>query len=110
MIICLRFEVLTAVAMKNAVFWDVGPCSYYVNRCFEETYRLHLQGRKIRERGTSVSTWPRWFLARRFFYPEDGGDTFLRNVGLHNIYTAPHSSNHYMLTIDEHIHISFDFM
>jgi hypothetical protein len=23
-------------------------------------------------------------------YPEDGGDTFLRNVGLHNIYTAPH--------------------
>jgi hypothetical protein len=23
-------------------------------------------------------------------YPEDGGDTFLRSVGLHNIYTAPH--------------------
>jgi hypothetical protein len=25
-----------------------------------------------------------------FFYPEDGGDTFLQNVGLYNIYTAPH--------------------
>jgi hypothetical protein len=25
------------------------------------------------------------------FYPEDGGDTFLRNVGsIHKIYTAPH--------------------
>jgi hypothetical protein len=23
-------------------------------------------------------------------YPEDGGDTFLRNVGVHNVYTAPH--------------------
>jgi hypothetical protein len=24
------------------------------------------------------------------FHPEEGGDTFLRNVCLHNIYTAPH--------------------
>jgi hypothetical protein len=23
------------------------------------------------------------------FYPEDGGDNFLRNVGLHKTYTAP---------------------
>jgi hypothetical protein len=23
----------------------------------------------------------RWFLALGLFYPEDGGDTFLRNVG-----------------------------
>jgi hypothetical protein len=82
--------------MKNAVFWDVTPCIYCVNRRFGGTYRLHLQGRKIHGRGTSVSrlqtaaTCLRWFLSRRFFYPEDGGDTFLRNVGLHNIYTAPH--------------------
>jgi hypothetical protein len=32
----------------------------------------------------------RWFLAHEFFCPEDGGDTFLRNVELHNIYTVPH--------------------
>jgi hypothetical protein len=25
-----------------------------------------------------------------FFYPEDGGDTFLRNVGLYYIYTTSH--------------------
>jgi hypothetical protein len=37
-----------------------------------------------------AATCSRWFLARRFFYPEDGGDTFLRNVGSHKIYTAPH--------------------
>jgi hypothetical protein len=28
-----------------------------------------------------------WFIARGFFCPEDGGDTFLRNVGSHKIYT-----------------------
>jgi hypothetical protein len=31
-----------------------------------------------------------WFLARGFFYHEDGGDMLLRNVGSHKIYTAPH--------------------
>jgi hypothetical protein len=30
-----------------------------------------------------------------FFYPEDGGDTFLRNVGSHKIYTAPHPRRHH---------------
>jgi hypothetical protein len=45
------------LTMKNAVFWDVPPCRSCVNRRFGGTYRLHLQGRKIRERGTSVSRW-----------------------------------------------------
>jgi hypothetical protein len=75
---------------KNAVFWDVAPCRYCVNRLVGGIYRLHLQGRKIRERGTSVSRWQAPAHARGFFYPEDGGDIFLRYVGLHNIYTAPH--------------------
>jgi hypothetical protein len=52
-----------AVTMKNAVFW----------------------GRKIRERRTSMSRW-----LRTAVYPEDGGDTFLRNIGSHKIYTVPH--------------------
>jgi hypothetical protein len=43
------------VCMKNAVFCDVAPCSSCVNGRFGGTYRLHLRGRKIRERGTSVS-------------------------------------------------------
>jgi hypothetical protein len=32
--------------MKNIVFWDVGLCISWVNRCFGGTYRLHLQGKK----------------------------------------------------------------
>jgi hypothetical protein len=170
----------------------------FVNRRFGGTYRLHLQGRKIRERGTSVSshhtistrrqipedglklslypslffpvllrhvsgcshlltlvprsriflpwrwrryvppkrrftqdlhgatsqktdssylyiqvssfrscfimsqvaaTCSRWFLARGFFYHENGGDTFLRNVGLHKIYTAPHPRRRHSSTL-----------
>jgi hypothetical protein len=51
----VRFEVFTAVTMKNAVFWDVAPYRYYVNRRFGGANLLHLQGGKIRERGTSVS-------------------------------------------------------
>jgi hypothetical protein len=38
--------------MKNAVFWDMAPRRSCVNRCFGGTYCLHLQGRKIRDRGT----------------------------------------------------------
>jgi hypothetical protein len=51
----VRFEVLTAVSMKNVVFWDVAPCRSCVNWSFGGKYRLHLQGRKLRERGTNVS-------------------------------------------------------
>jgi hypothetical protein len=43
--------------MKNVVFWDVALSNSFVNRRFGGTYSLHLQGRKIRERGTSVSRW-----------------------------------------------------
>jgi hypothetical protein len=49
--------------LKNAVFWDVVPCRSCVNRRFGGTYRFHLQGTKIRERG---------------------------NVGSHKIYTVPY--------------------
>jgi hypothetical protein len=57
----------TSEFLKNVVFWDVAPCrSCELNRRFGGTCCLHLQGRKIRERGTSVS-WrqqtDRWFLA-----------------------------------------------
>jgi hypothetical protein len=57
----LRFEVFTAVTMKNAVFCDMAPCSYCVNRRLGGTYRLHFRAeekkKKIRERGTNVSRW-----------------------------------------------------
>jgi hypothetical protein len=43
--------------MKIAVFWDVAPCKSCVAAVCS-----HLLTQ---------------FLAREFFYPEDGGDTFL---------------------------------
>jgi hypothetical protein len=36
-VINVRFEVFTAVTMKNAVFLDVAPCRYCVNRRFGGT-------------------------------------------------------------------------
>jgi hypothetical protein len=41
---------------RNAVFWDVVPWRYCINRRFGGTYRLHL------------TTCSRWFLARGFFF------------------------------------------
>jgi hypothetical protein len=35
-----------------------------------------------------AATCSRWFLAYEFFYPEDGGDTFLRNVGSQDLHGA----------------------
>jgi hypothetical protein len=42
------------VTMNSVVFLDLAPCRTCVNRRFGGMYRLHLQGRKIRERGTSL--------------------------------------------------------
>jgi hypothetical protein len=39
------FEVFTAVAMKNVVFWDVTPRGFIINRLLGGICRLHLQGR-----------------------------------------------------------------
>jgi hypothetical protein len=45
-----EFEVLKAVVMKNTIFRDITPCiPLKVNRRFGGTYRLHLQGRRIRQ-------------------------------------------------------------
>jgi hypothetical protein len=35
--------------LKNAVFWDMAPCRYCINRCFGGTYSLHLHDRKKRK-------------------------------------------------------------
>jgi hypothetical protein len=60
---------LTNLNMKNVVFWDVAPSRSGVNRSFGGTYRLHLQGRKIRKRGSNVSRWlqPRYIPPKRRF-------------------------------------------
>jgi hypothetical protein len=83
LLLFVRFEVFTAVIMKNAVFWDVAPCRYFVNRRFGGTYHLHLQGirnpRAMNQR-KQVGVYAGSSLVD-FLYPEDRGDTYLRNVG-----------------------------
>jgi hypothetical protein len=61
--IMLRSEVFTAVAMKNAVLWDLAPCRSYVNRRFGGTYRRDA----ISSSETSVYT-----RSTRRHIPEDG--------------------------------------
>jgi hypothetical protein len=73
--------------MKNAIFWDVVLCRYCVNRRFGGMYCLHLQG--VQSPAPTGSS--------QIFYPEDGGDTFLQNVGSHKIYTASHPRRQHSL-------------
>jgi hypothetical protein len=57
----------------------------------------------------TAATCSRWFLARRFFYLEDGGDTFLRSViSFHRIYTAPHPRRRYSLNDNVFINMGLD--
>jgi hypothetical protein len=66
----VRFETFTAVVMKSSIFWDRKPCSLLkVNRRFGKTRRLACYLLHV------------GFSSGLFFDPEDGGDTFLRNVG-----------------------------
>jgi hypothetical protein len=57
---------LTDVSEESAVL-SFSPFSYIAG-CF----RLVAQ---------AAATFSRWFPARGFFYREDGGNTFFRNVG-----------------------------
>jgi hypothetical protein len=65
----VRFEVFTAVTMKNAVFWDVTPCGSCKNRPFGGTY-LHQDETNQRA------------------HPDDGGDAILRNVCSNKSHTS----------------------
>jgi hypothetical protein len=68
----VRFEVFTAVAIKNAVFWDVTPCG----SC--KIQRFGVMHRRYHREGTPADS----------FHPDDGGDAFLRNVGSYKSQTA----------------------
>jgi hypothetical protein len=85
---CVGFEVPAAVVMKRSVFWDITPRSpLYVNRCFGGTCRLHLQGQRIsqpRHQREVCYLLLLCYILCLFSDPEDGGDMFLRNVGLHS--------------------------
>jgi hypothetical protein len=53
--IIVRFEVFTAVTMKNGVFWVVTPCGSCKNRRFGATWRLLHQGDKNRRTRNNTS-------------------------------------------------------
>jgi hypothetical protein len=53
----IGFEVLTAVVMNVAIFWDMAPCNSYVNGRFGGMCQLHIQGRKSAEQETNVQHW-----------------------------------------------------
>jgi hypothetical protein len=79
--------------MKSTIFWDITQCiPLRVNPSFAGTYRFHLQGRKnelSRKPALNYVAIKAGFLFGLFFYPEDGGDMFFRNVGWHSTdYTA----------------------
>jgi hypothetical protein len=50
-----RFEVFTAVTMKNAVFLDVTLCGSCNNRRFGGTYRLHNRVTRVGELRTTLA-------------------------------------------------------
>jgi hypothetical protein len=114
-ILCLHATSETNLSTMIAVFWDVGPCRYFVSRRFggHDTINtcpgLLPAGPSLPRPFPSHLHWfPMWPLSLPFMffyswlyltgtslqlpahagsslvdflYPEDGGDTFLRNVG-----------------------------
>jgi hypothetical protein len=53
-LLTVGFEVLTAVVMNVAIFWDIALCSPYVYQRLGGTYHLQLQDRKSAGQETSV--------------------------------------------------------
>jgi hypothetical protein len=77
------FEILTAIATKTSILWDVTSCgTVKVNTRFGGTYRLHLQSQRVNQTKHQAGSMHRSsFLAWFAFNPEDGSDIFLRYVG-----------------------------
>jgi hypothetical protein len=51
----VRFEVFTAVTLKNGVFWDVMLCGSCKNRRFGGTYAPIIRVTRIGELGTTLA-------------------------------------------------------
>jgi hypothetical protein len=76
--------------MKNTLFWDITPCGpLKINRRFGVTYHRHLQDRRISRARNQREIC-------KLFDPEDGGDTFPRNVCWFSTdYTASYPRRYY---------------
>jgi hypothetical protein len=84
----VRFEIFTAVTMKNGLFWAVTPCGSCKNRRLGGTFCLHRQGeflgivRRLLVMANVAPSSP--FLVTLI----DGGAKFLRNVGSYKSHTT----------------------
>jgi hypothetical protein len=79
-----KIFITTAASTSNPTFIDNYSVRYSIRVGAAEVETAWLQ---MNHEATCSS----WFFARGFFYPEDGGDTILRNVGsIDHIYRAPH--------------------
>jgi hypothetical protein len=93
----LGFEILTAVTVTSIVFWDVTPCSIVeVYWCFGGALCLHLQGRRVKQADNKFCLILALHTFGIHFDLEDGGSTFLWNIGTRvPDYTASHSTKSY---------------
>jgi hypothetical protein len=83
-------EVLTAMVIKNSIFWDITPCSPFNQRMFRKNKSLPFSGSKNKSRKRPARSRQQAdydcylllarFLLGLFFGPENGGDIFLRKL------------------------------
>jgi hypothetical protein len=70
MLLLCEHRILLTI-LKIATFWDITPCSpLKVNRRFEGTYRLQLQGRKISRAKHKLETGGRIWRWKRYIPPK----------------------------------------
>jgi hypothetical protein len=79
--------------MKSAEFWIVSPCSMKTNKLFASSFsstslQKHTLLNKNRGRAIAQALAFSSFLLGLIFLPEDGGDMFLRIVGLSPNYAS----------------------
>jgi hypothetical protein len=75
--------------MKNTVFWGVTQCCSCENWRFGRTYRLHHQSENNQRATASLAVTSNWSTLLPF-HPDDGNNTFLRNIGSYISLTVSH--------------------
>jgi hypothetical protein len=69
--VLVRFEVFTAVTMKNSVFWEVAPCRSCVNRRFNDgTHKIYTAPHPRRRHTSYLFLLPHLLLHLPFIYSE----------------------------------------
>jgi hypothetical protein len=74
--------------MKSTIFWVITPCITEIVSRTAEKYLLQLQGKKVNQTRKRQKQEAAYFMPELLFDPEDGSDTFFRNVELSPNYTV----------------------